>query len=110
MLPEAKWLWFFLPEVVNPCYGRLMETALNIDVAALDTPHRRALEEIVGHELATHQRLIISVIEIDPSPVAGQPAQTLDDWTTVYDGLNDEDIEAIDVIAKTRADLSRPFP
>ncbi|MBX3452680.1 MAG: hypothetical protein KF777_24305 [Planctomycetaceae bacterium] len=87
-----------------------METALNIDVAALDAPHRRALEEIVGQELATHQRLIISVIEIGPTPATAQPAQSLDDWTTVYDGLAEEEIEAIDEIAKTRADLSRPLP
>jgi hypothetical protein len=33
--------------------------------------------------------------------------QTLTDWTTVYDGLSDEQIEAIDKIIRTRANLTR---
>lgn len=87
-----------------------MESTVNIDVANLDAPHRRALEEIVGHELATHQRLIISVIEMGSSPATAQPAQSLDEWTTVYDGLNEEEIESIEGIVRTRADLTRSFP
>ena len=88
-----------------------MESDVKIDVAALDTPHRRALEEVIGQQLAANQRLLISVIEVEASPTEGtRPAQTLDDWTHVYDGLSDEQIEAIDRIAKTRADLSRNLP
>src|SRR5213592_3362452 len=45
-------------------YSRDMETDLKIDVATLDAPHRRALEEVIGRELATSQRLIISVIDV----------------------------------------------
>jgi len=33
----------------------------------------------------------------------------LEDWTRVYDGLSDEEIEQIDAIAKTRANLTRDF-
>ena len=88
-----------------------METALNIDVAKLDTPHRRALEEVIGCELATHQRLLISVIDVTlPSDAASRPAQTLEDWTRVYDGLSDEQVDDIDAIAKTRANLTRNLP
>jgi hypothetical protein len=88
-----------------------METDLKIDVAALDDPHRRALEEVIGRQLAANQRLIISVTEAEVTPVADRrPAQSLDDWTSVYDGLSDDEIEAIDKIAKTRANLTRNLP
>ncbi|MDP1798583.1 MAG: hypothetical protein Q8K78_13910 [Planctomycetaceae bacterium] len=88
-----------------------METALNIDVATLDLPHRKALEEVIGHALAAHQRLVISVIELTPLPVdTSRPAQSLDDWTKVYDGLSEDEVEAIDQIAKTRANLTRDLP
>jgi hypothetical protein len=88
-----------------------METDLKIDVAALDAPHRRALEDVIGRELSGHQRLIISVIEVEPEPTAMSKAgQTLDDWTHVYEGLSDKEIDAIDTIAKTRADLTRDLP
>jgi hypothetical protein len=88
-----------------------METSLNIDVAILDVPHRRALEEMIGRQLAANQRLAISVIEgARPQAADARPAQTLDDWTHVYDGLSDEKIEDIDKIAKSRANLSRNLP
>jgi len=88
-----------------------METDLKIDVAALDGSHRRALEEVIGCELASNQRLIISVIEVVmPEDSAARPAQTLDDWTSVYDGLSEGEIEEVDQIAKTRANLTRHLP
>jgi len=88
-----------------------METDVKIDVAALDTPHRRALEEVIGRQLAGNQRLLISVIELGTEPrPEPRPAQTLDDWTRVYDGLTDEEIEAVDKIAKKRANLTRNLP
>jgi hypothetical protein len=65
-----------------------METERTIDVAALDAPHRRALDEVVGCELAAHQRLVISVIEVAPPAGSARPAQTLEDWTSVYEGLS----------------------
>jgi hypothetical protein len=39
-----------------------------------------------------------------------RPAQSVDDWTKVYEALSDAEIEAIDRIAKTRADLTRNLP
>ena len=88
-----------------------METALNIDVANLDTPHRRALEEVIGCELAANQRLIISVIEVPmPTDTGVRPTQTLEDWTHVYDGLSEQQVDEIDTIAKTRANLTRNLP
>jgi len=85
-----------------------MGTELQIDVAGLDPPHRRALEEVIGQQLSANQRLFISVTEVAVCQAA-PPPQALEDWTRVYDGLSDEDIEQIDAIAKTRADLTREF-
>ncbi len=88
-----------------------MERYLKIDVATLDDPHRRALEEVLGRHLEANQRLNISVTEVNiPSSDQTQPGQSLDDWTKVYDGLSDEEIESIDKIAKTRAKLTRNLP
>jgi hypothetical protein len=88
-----------------------MEIDLKVDVAALGDSHRRALEEVLGTQLAANQQITILVREAAAPPVA-QPAapQKLEDWTGVYDGLNDEEIEAIDKIAKTRANLTRSLP
>jgi hypothetical protein len=36
--------------------------------------------------------------------------QALEDWTNIYEGLSDEQVEAIDKIAKTRANLTRSLP
>lgn len=89
-----------------------MKTDLRIDVATLDGPHRRALEEVIGCELASNQRLLISVIEVSvpQSSLPPRPVQTLDDWASVYDGLSDREIDEIDLISKTRANLTRHLP
>ena len=88
-----------------------METDVKIDVAALDALHRRALEEVIGCELAVNQQLIISVIDVAaPGGSAPRPSQSLEDWTSVYEGLSEDEIEAIDKIAKTRANLTRNLP
>jgi hypothetical protein len=88
-----------------------METDLTIDVVALDASHRRALEEVIGRQLSANQRLTISVTNVEGTPAAEcRPAQTLDDWTNVYEGLSDDEIEAIDKVAKTRANLTRNLP
>lgn len=92
-------------------YNCDMENGLKIDVSALDVPHRRALEEVIGQELAANQQLIISVIDVElPPSDSGRPAQSLEDWTQVYDGLSDEQVEAIDQVVKTRANLTRNLP
>ncbi|MEO8494077.1 MAG: hypothetical protein ABI614_03335 [Planctomycetota bacterium] len=83
-----------------------MDTERKIDVATLDLPHRRALEDVIGHELGTHQQLIISVHEISPN-TDDRPVQTLDDWASVYDGLTDSEVDAVDAAVKTRANLTR---
>lgn len=85
-----------------------MEMSHNIDVTALDAAHRQALEDVIGTELKANQRLIISVTEVDVT--AARPAQSLSDWTSVYEGLADEQVDALDREFNTRANLSRPLP
>lgn len=87
-----------------------METALQIDVATLDAPHRRALEEVIGQQLASNQRLVINVIQVTIPVTDDRPSQSLDDWTRVYNGLSDTEVEAIDAIVNTRANLTRDLP
>jgi hypothetical protein len=84
------------------------------DVTALDEMHRRALEDVIGRQLQANQRLIIRVADIDvesPAEAGGvRRRQSLDDWKRIYEGLSSDEIDAIDQIAKTRADLSRRLP
>jgi hypothetical protein len=56
--------------------------------------------------------LVISVTEVDVKAPASTPrrAQSIRDWTTVYEGLTDEEVEAIDREVKTRANLTRHLP
>jgi hypothetical protein len=84
------------------------------DVTALDDTHRRALEDVIGQQLLANQRLIIQVLDVDVSDGAGEPgerpAQSLSDWTRVYEGLSSEEIDSIDRVAKTRSNLTRHLP
>jgi hypothetical protein len=84
---------------------------LQVDVATLGDAQRRALEEVLGRQLAINQRLIISVTELETPPAAAaRVPQALEDWTNIYESLSDEQVEAIDKIAKTRANLTRSLP
>ncbi len=87
-----------------------MGADLPINVSDLDAAHRRALEEMIGRELTPNQRLTLSVSEIATPPSTPKPAQSLDDWTQVYNGLSDDEIDEIDRIIKTRANLTRLVP
>lgn len=84
------------------------------DVSALDDAQRHTLEHVIGRELRENQRLVINVCEIDLSQTAEKQAerrpQTLEDWAKLYEGLTEQQIEGIDRIAKTRANLTRHLP
>ena len=89
-----------------------MET-ITRQVGELRPNERSAAELLLGHRLRGNERLILQVLDLDvlqPTSHDSQPAQTLEDWAHVYDGLNDEEIETIDAIAKTRANLTRDLP
>lgn len=80
------------------------------DVTNLDDTHRRALEDVLGRPLQAGERLVISVLEAPAAPTASRPSQSISDWTSVYDGLTDEEIEQIGDISRTRANLTRRAP
>jgi hypothetical protein len=84
------------------------------NVRDIEAEDRHALEHVVGQALRDNQRLIIQITEVDVGrEVSGnghQQPQTLADWTKVYEGLTDEQIEAIDEIIKKRANLTRNLP
>jgi hypothetical protein len=57
------------------------------------------LERVVGQRLRDNQKLIIQITEVDGDEVSGNPhqwRQTLADWTNVYEGLSDQEIEEIE--------------
>jgi hypothetical protein len=88
-----------------------MRSSLAIDVGGLDAGHRRALEEVMGRPLSANERLLIEVEEVDVTAKgADRPAQSIDGWTRIYEGLSEQEIESIDKIAKIRANLSRDLP
>jgi hypothetical protein len=90
-----------------------MELRHPVDVTKLDTAHRRALEDVIGAPLQADQRLVICVTEAGApasSETDSRPVQSLSDWAKVYEGLTDEEIEAIDREIKTRANLTRNVP
>ncbi len=83
------------------------------DVSALDEAQRHTLEHVIGRELRENQRLVINVCDIDLSPnklADHRRPQTIEDWTRVNEGLSEQQVEEIDKIAKTRANLSRELP
>ena len=87
-----------------------MGVDLQIEVGSLDASHRRALEEVIGQELTANQRLTISITDVAALSPMSKPAQSLNDWTQVYDGLSDDEVDEIDKIIKRRANLTRPLP
>jgi hypothetical protein len=84
------------------------------NVRDIDQVDRHVLEHVVGQALRDNQRLIIQIAEVDLAheipDTDAQPPQTLADWTKVYDGLSDEQVEAVDKTIKTRANLTRNLP
>src|SRR4051812_10184590 len=94
-----------------------METSHEIDVLELDAAHRQAIEDVIGAPLGPDQRLVIRVTApahspsgppSDPASLASpRPPQSLSDWAAVYEGLTDDQIDAINRDINTRADLTR---
>jgi hypothetical protein len=81
------------------------------NVRDIDAGDRHAIEHVVGRQLRDNQRLIIQLAEIDfpaeESITDARPQQTLEDWTGVYAGLTDAEVEEIDKIVKSRANMTR---
>jgi hypothetical protein len=84
------------------------------NVRDIEADDRHALEHVVGQALRDNQRLIIQIAEVDLSrearPAGTHEPQTLEQWTKVYEGLSDDQVEAIDESIKERANLTRNLP
>jgi hypothetical protein len=65
---------------------------------------------VIGHQLGANQRLTIHVTDVQPPSSEQKPPQSLADWISIYEDLSDAEVEEIDQIIKTRANLTRPLP
>jgi hypothetical protein len=82
------------------------------NVAEIDSADRRAIEHLIGKDLAAHQQVIISVVNVDlarPVESALPAAEEVPEWWKVYEGLNDEDVDRLDQAIRQRANLTRVF-
>lgn len=89
-----------------------MET-IKRQVGELQANERSAAELLLGHRLRGNEQLILQVLELDvaePPTNDSRPAQTLEDWVHIYDGLSDEEVDALDAVINTRANLTRNLP
>jgi hypothetical protein len=87
-----------------------MDSSLKIDVASLDPAHRQAMEDVLGLQLQTNQRLIIQVATLDLTEPQNEASNVMDLVTHFYDGVDANEVEEIDSLIKTRANLTRPLP
>lgn len=83
------------------------------NVRDLGSNERRVYEDVIGHELAENQQIIIQVITIDTGSQQskdgsrGGSGDTLPDWCNVYAGLTDAETEEIESVVLQRSDMTR---
>jgi hypothetical protein len=78
------------------------------DAKDITSPTRQALEDFLGHPLQDHERVVIQVVGQE----GGKQPQTgagLPEWCNLFAGLSEEEIDAIEKIALTRAIMARPL-
>jgi hypothetical protein len=87
------------------------------NVDEIDVHDRRALEHLLGQSLHENQRLVINIVNLEPSPEVQAEAASngtggvlpLPEWCNVYEGLSDAEIADLEQTILQRADLSRRF-
>ncbi len=73
-----------------------METIIH-NVGELGVSERSAVEQLVGHRLNDHQRVIIQVVGVTlPAESALAAPGELPDWCNVYEGVTDDEISKIE--------------
>lgn len=95
------------PEVVAqlPKSGRA-----KVFVLVQDDPEDQAWRRASYEQFMKDENLEdVDVARGTPAADTRRP-QTLADWTTVYDGLSEEQIDAVDKLVKARANLTRIQP
>ena len=83
---------------------------VTIDVTELSAEQRRVLEEITGCHLAGVRQLTIEVPGAARQPAHERPSQTVEEWTSILDGLTVEQVDAFDRLVSDRANLTRNVP
>lgn len=90
-------------------YNSVMEN-IRRNVRDLNNDERRVYEDVLGHQLAENQQVIIQVITLpfdSPQPddlsqaeegACGDSAKPLPDWCDVYAGLTDAETEEIESV------------
>ncbi len=91
-----------------------MEIVCN--VTEIDPADRSALEHVLGQPLRDGQQVVVRVVtpEVNAVPCAddhhaAMDEDTLPEWCNVYEGLSDAEVDAIERVILTRANLRRPF-
>ena len=87
-----------------------MDSSLKIDVSSLDAAHRQAIEDVLGLQLQTNQRLIIQVATLDSNEPLNEAPDVMNLIAHFYDGVTENEVEEIDSLLKTRANLTRALP
>ena len=89
--------------------SRMKDETVYRNVGDLDRTDRSALEHVVGHALGESQRLVIQVMTLEVSPPSrpGGTLNELPEWTDVYKGLNEKEIDRLDAAIRERADFTR---
>jgi len=89
---------------------KVMEKVIR-KVTEIDQSDRRAIEHLIGQNLAEHQQVIISVVNLDrtngddSSAVAASGGVAT--WWNIYEGLSEEDIDRLEQVIRRRAILTR---
>ena len=86
-----------------------METII-LNVKDMKSKDRSAAESIVGHPLDADQQLVITVRHSEGAGADGVPEKSLaelPDWCNVYHGLSEQEIDDVERVILTRANLSR---
>jgi hypothetical protein len=90
-------------------YTSDMETVVR-NVGDLNPGDRLAMERVIGQPLGETQRLVIQVVPLESAMPHLQPGDELHDlpeWTDVYNGLTDKEIDDLDAAIRERSNLSR---
>lgn len=87
------------------------ELVCSLNVKDIASSDRLVLEHVLGIALQNDQRLVVQVVgpRQTEEAVGGGAIAKLPEWCLLYHGMTDEEIEAFERTALTRADLTREF-
>lgn len=84
----------------------------NLNVKDIAISDRAVLEQVLGVPLQSNQRLIVQVVGPPKAEAESAPSTQvaeIPEWCRLYDGMTEEEIEALERTVLTRADMTREF-